>query len=127
MHLKSTKRKNKNGTTDECFQLTSNACDSQLKKHVALIIFSFGLADQFDRDYLVRLCHSIARFCDIGIDEKNTGGINQLKCSQEHERLQKFTPLWLSKPTWKGFGSEKHYADSWAAKETIRATKLLFW
>jgi len=78
MYLRSTKRKNKNGTTTEYFQLAHNVRDPNTKKPIAQIIHSFGRADELDRDSLVRLCHSIARVCGIRIEsdpEKSVGGV----------------------------------------------------
>jgi len=65
MYLRSTKRKNKDGSTVEYFQLAHNARHPQTRKPVAKIIHNFGRADQLDRQELVRLCNSIARVCGL--------------------------------------------------------------
>ena len=65
MYLRSTKRKNKNGSTVEYFQLAHNERHPQTRKPVAKIIHNFGRADQLDRQELVRLCNSIARVCGL--------------------------------------------------------------
>jgi hypothetical protein len=65
MYLRSTKRKNKDGSTVEYFQLAHNERHPQTRKPVAKIIHNFGRADQLDRQELVRLCHSIARVCGL--------------------------------------------------------------
>ena len=67
MYLRTTKRKNKDGSVVEYFQLAHNERHPENKKPVAHIIHSFGRADQLDRDDLVRLCRSIARVCGIEI------------------------------------------------------------
>lgn len=74
MYLRTTKRKNKNGTVTEYLQLTHNVRDPETNSTVARIIHSFGRADQLDRDALVRLAHSIARVCGITIVDGNTDG-----------------------------------------------------
>ena len=65
MYLRSTKRKNKDGSTVEYYQLAHNERHPQTRKPVAKIIHNFGRADQLDRQELVRLCHSIARVCGL--------------------------------------------------------------
>jgi hypothetical protein len=65
MYLRSTKRKNKDGSTVEYFQLAHNERHPQTRKPVAKIIHNFGRADQLDRQELVRLCNSIARVCGL--------------------------------------------------------------
>ena len=49
MYLRSTKRKNKDGSTVEYFQLAHNERHPQTRKPVAKIIHNFGRADQLDR------------------------------------------------------------------------------
>ncbi len=61
MYLRSTKRKNKNGSTVEYFQLAHNERHPETRKPVAKIIHNFGRADQLDREELIRLCRSIAK------------------------------------------------------------------
>jgi len=65
MYLRSTKRKNKDGSTVEYFQLAHNERHPQTRRPVAKIIHNFGRADQLDRQELVRLCNSIARVCGL--------------------------------------------------------------
>ena len=68
MYLRTTKRKNKDGSIVEYFQLAHNERHPENKKPVAHIIHSFGRADQLDRDDLVRLCRSIARVCGLEVN-----------------------------------------------------------
>ena len=65
MYLRSTKRKNKDGSVVEYYQLAHNERHPQTRKPVAKIIHNFGRVDQLDRQELVRLCHSIARVCGL--------------------------------------------------------------
>jgi len=69
MYLRSTKRKNKDGSVVEYLQLAHNERHPQTRKPVAKIIHNFGRADQLDSDDLVRLCHSIARVCGVTITD----------------------------------------------------------
>ena len=67
MYLRSTKRKNKDGSVVEYYQLAHNERHPATRKPVAKIIHSFGRADELDRDQLVRLCNSIARVCGLHV------------------------------------------------------------
>jgi transposase len=69
MYIRTTKRKNKDGSVVEYYQLAHNERDPETKKPVARIIHSFGRADQLDRDGLVRLCKSIARVCNLKVSD----------------------------------------------------------
>jgi len=69
MYLRSTKRKNKDGSVVEYYQLAHNERHPVTRKPVAKIIHSFGRADELDREQLVRLCNSIARVCGIHITD----------------------------------------------------------
>jgi hypothetical protein len=73
MYLRTTKRKNKDGSVVEYFQLAHNERDPESKKPVAHIIHSFGRADQLERDDLVRLCRSIARVCGMEVSDLSSG------------------------------------------------------
>ena len=70
MYLRSTKRKNKDGSIVEYFQLAHNERHPVTKKPVAKIIHTFGRADELDREQLIRLCRSIARVCNIDIIDR---------------------------------------------------------
>lgn len=77
MYLRTTKRKNKDGSVVAYYQLAHNERHPVTRKPVAKIIHNFGRADQLDRDQLVRLCRSIARVCDLAVidphDDKQDG------------------------------------------------------
>ncbi len=60
MYLRSTKRRNRDGSVVEYLQLAHNVRNPKTGKPLAQIIHNFGRADQVDRDSLVRLCRSIA-------------------------------------------------------------------
>ena len=73
MYLRTTRRKNKNGTVTEYLQLAHNERNPETNSTVARIIHSFGRADQLDREALVRLARSIARVCGINIVDSDAG------------------------------------------------------
>ena len=67
MYLRTTKRKNKDGSVVEYYQLAHNERHPTTRKPVAKVIHSFGRTDQLDRAELVRLCRSIARVCGLTV------------------------------------------------------------
>jgi transposase len=67
MYLRITRRKNKDGSHVEYYQLAHNERDPLTRKPVAHIIHNFGRADELDREQLVRLCRSIARVCELEV------------------------------------------------------------
>ena len=67
MYLRTTKRKNKDGSVVEYFQLAHNERHPVTGKPVAKIIHNFGRTDKLDREQLVRLCRSIARVCNLTV------------------------------------------------------------
>ena len=68
MFIRTTKRKNRDGTLVEYIQLAHNVRDPETRRPVAKIIHSFGRVDSLDRQALVRLCQSISRVCGITIE-----------------------------------------------------------
>lgn len=67
MYLRTTKRKNKDGSVVEYYQLAHNERHPVTRKPVAKIIHNFGRTDNLDREQLVRLCRSIARVCGLTV------------------------------------------------------------
>jgi len=67
MYLRTTRRKNRDGSTVEYYQLAHNERHPDTRKPIARIIHSFGRADELDRGQLVRLCNSIARVCGLKV------------------------------------------------------------
>ena len=67
MYLRTTSRKNRDGSTITYYQLAHNDRHPKTRKPVAKIIHSFGRADKLDANQLVRLCTSIARVCGVQV------------------------------------------------------------
>ena len=67
MYLRTIRRKNKDGSVVEYYQLAHNERHPDTRKPVAKVVHSFGRADELDRDELVRLCKSIARVCGVTV------------------------------------------------------------
>jgi transposase len=69
MYLRTTRRKNKDGSVVTYYQLAHNVRHSETNQPTARIIHNFGRADQLDRQQLVRLCQSIARVCELKVTD----------------------------------------------------------
>src|SRR5208337_3074471 len=67
MYLRTTKRKNSDGSVVEYYQLARNVRHARTGSPVADVIYSFGRAGELNRDELVRLCRSIARVCGVNV------------------------------------------------------------
>jgi transposase len=67
MYLRTTRRKNKDGSVAEYYQLAHNERHPVSGKAVAKIIHNFGRTDKLDKEQLKRLCRSIARVCDLTV------------------------------------------------------------
>src|SRR5512145_2508919 len=61
MYLRSTKRRNADGSEVRYYQLAENVWDSSKGCAVAKVVYNFGRADQLDHETLRRLASSILR------------------------------------------------------------------
>jgi len=68
MYLRTTRRKNKDGSVTEYYQLAESIWDPEAKSPRANIVHNFGRADQVDPEELRKLARSIIRVCNDGID-----------------------------------------------------------
>jgi len=73
MYLRTTKRRNADGSEIRYYQLAVNAWDAARGCSVAKIVYNFGRADQVDGDKLRRLAKSILRV--FGGEEPSTTGV----------------------------------------------------
>jgi len=69
MYLRTTQRKNKDGSIVRYLHLAHNVRDPSRGMSVPHNIHNFGRADRLDRDVLVRLCKSIARVCGVVVHD----------------------------------------------------------
>ncbi|MCI0633574.1 MAG: IS1634 family transposase [Actinobacteria bacterium] len=71
MYLRTTQRRNTDGTVVRYFQLAHNVRDAESGTSIARVIHSFGRADEIDENVLRRLCASIARV--VGLEVRVPG------------------------------------------------------
>jgi transposase len=69
MYLRTTRRKNKDGSVVTYYHLAHNVRHPETNQPTPRIIHNFGRADQLDRQQLVRLCRSIARVCELKVTD----------------------------------------------------------
>lgn len=73
MYLRTTRRKNKDGSTVTYYQLAQNYWDSEAGCAKARILHNFGRADQLEPQALERLCASIARVVGLRLNAEPIG------------------------------------------------------
>ena len=66
MYLRSTPRRNKDGSEVRYVQLAHNVWDPQLRRSKVQVVYNFGREDAASRDALQRLAASVTRFLDPG-------------------------------------------------------------
>ena len=124
MYLRTTRRKNKDGSIVEYYQLAHNERHPDTRKPVARIIHSFGRADELDRDQLVRLCNSIARVCGLKVfdpinDSEDTQPNDPLRLSDDVKliRTVAFGCVLVIEALWERLGIGKELRDICKAKK----------
>lgn len=70
MYLRTTKRRNKDGSVVAYLQLAVNVWDAAKRQAAAKVVHNFGRADEVDRDEIRRLVSSLSR---IGLGEEPGG------------------------------------------------------
>ena len=66
MYLRSTPRRNKDGSQVRYLQLAHNVWDPQLRRSKVQVVYNFGREDHANREALQRLVASVTRFLDPG-------------------------------------------------------------
>jgi hypothetical protein len=100
MYLRTTQRKNADGTVVRYFQLAENVWDADKGCAVARVIYNFGRADQLDRNTLRRLARSILRVV-------NEDGEHVVGDDGSLLRIRDVWPLggvWVIEQLWKQLG-----------------------
>lgn len=124
MYLRTTRRKNKDGSIVEYYQLAHNERHPDTRKPVARIIHSFGRADELDRDQLVRLCNSIARVCGLKVidpinDSEETQHKDPLDLSSDLKLIRTISLgcVLVIEALWERLGIGKELRDICTAKK----------
>jgi len=78
MYLRTTKRRNADGSEVRYYQLAENVWDAQRGCAVAKVIYNFGRADQLDAEKLRRLAASILRVFSNGTGVAQDEGVEKI-------------------------------------------------
>ena len=74
MYLRTTKRRNADGSEVVYYQLAHNVRHPKTGRPVAQVVHNFGRADAHNRVQLTRLCRSIARVCGLEVRDASGAG-----------------------------------------------------
>jgi len=74
--LKTTKRRNGDGTTVEYLHLAESVRNPQTKTPTPRIVYNFGRVDQVDRAKMMRLCAAIGRVCGASVVDAEAGAVS---------------------------------------------------
>jgi transposase len=109
MYLRTTRRKNRDGSEVVYYQLAHNVRHPTTGNTVAHVIHTFGRADQLKREGLVRLCRSIGRVCGLEVGEGGSEGVSEIpraaetRCLAEDVRLvgsRRLGLVWVVEALW---------------------------
>jgi hypothetical protein len=70
MYLRTTKRRNADGTEARYYQLAENVWDGERGCAVAKVVYNLGRAEQVDPEKMRRLAHSILRVFGTGASKR---------------------------------------------------------
>lgn len=109
MYLRTTTRRNKDGTTVRYLQLAHNRWDPIRKRSVARVLHSLGREDEVDASLLARLVASLNR--TLGIDSAAGNGPSDTT-DEELNRLRPVSarpvgPCWLLGGIWRQLGVDR--------------------
>ena len=98
MYLRSTPRRNKDGTEVRYLQLAHNVWDPALKRSKVQVVYNFGREDAANREALQRLVASMTRFLDPG------AGLSAAADGLEFTESRPLGGTWVLDGLWARFG-----------------------
>ncbi len=110
MYLRTTRRKNRDGSEVVYYQLAHNVRNPTSGRAVAQIIHNFGRAERVQRAELVRLCCSIARVCGLEVRDPVSDGDEQqapgdvLPKGVAQKTTRAFGAGWVIEALWERLG-----------------------
>jgi len=112
MYLRSTSRKNRDGSVVTYLSLARSYRDPETRQPRAENLYNFGRADRMNRDALVRLCRSIARVCGVEVRDlvggKDGAPSTDLPHGMELVGTRELGPIWVLEALWKRLGIRRH-------------------
>jgi transposase len=108
MYLRTSRRKNKDGSVVEYYQLAHNVWDTEKQRSKTQILHNFGRASQYERDALVRFCRSVARVCGVEVrDPLNDPDYDEPKLEVETLETRRLGVTWTVHALWREFGIDR--------------------
>ncbi|MDI6773627.1 MAG: IS1634 family transposase [bacterium] len=109
MYLRTTRRKNRDGSEVVYYQLAHNDWNAEARRSETQIVHNFGRADELDRDALVRLCRSIGRVCGVEVrdplsDEQEEGDDPVLAPGVRQIVTRPLGVVWVVEALWTRLG-----------------------
>jgi hypothetical protein len=110
MYIKTTRRRNKDGSVVEYLHLAHTERDPVSRSPVPRIVHHFGRADRLDREALARLCRSIAQVCGLEVldpmnrDEQDRAGEPGLPSNITYIDTVELGTLWVIEALWERLG-----------------------
>jgi transposase len=109
MYLRTTTRRNRDGSEVTYFQLAHNYRNEQTGNATAKVVHNFGRADELDRDDLARLCRSIARVCGLEVRDATESqrafpGVEALREGVKQIETRPLGPMLVIEALWERFG-----------------------
>ena len=111
MYLRTTQRKNRDGSVVRYYQLAHNERDPDSGQVTAKVLYNFGRADELDHEQLLRLCQSIARVCGATVQSvraaqsgSEPAAGTELPEGIEILRTVELGPMWVIEKLWERLG-----------------------
>ena len=110
MYLRTTRRKNRDGSIVSYLQLAHNVWDREKQSSKTTIVHNFGRTDQLDRQVLIRLCRSIAKACGVVVRIEDPAadvlpaGHEVLREGVIHHRTRPVGTVWAVEALWERLG-----------------------
>jgi len=105
MYLRTTQRRNRDGTTVEYVSLAHNRWDPVAKRAQAEVLYHFGRREEVDVEALRRLVRSINRF--LGLEDELASEVTSAASPLRWVESRPMGGAWLLRKLWERIGADK--------------------
>ncbi len=105
MYLRTTTRKNQDGSTVEYIALAHNHWDAETKRAKAAVLYNFGRREEVNEDALRRLVRSINRF--LGPEDEIASAVDGAASPMTWVESRPMGGAWLLRKLWERIGADK--------------------
>jgi hypothetical protein len=117
MYLRSTPRRNKDGSEVRYLQLAHNVWDQQKRRSAVQVVYNFGREDTANREALQRLVASVTRFLDP--DTALAAAADGLEFTESRP----LGGIWVLDALWSRLGPEAAGAGPWPVARVPRPVR----